>query len=168
MKIKIGRLKHKKKQIKVLHEQIENDLNRVKTKNEILCNLLKAITEHLGPAFTDTIKDILEIRTDSREDMLTCYTNTLQNLENICIRLEHRLLEYTSPYLDDYLGKMDDTLNTGNKNRDTPRFQKRSENMEVQSNYLSRGTLEQVSTEREVKRSEIEQLIGILYRIIEC
>ena len=135
---------------------LKDESSRLSSKSEILSNLLKVLTSHLGPTFADTIRPILEIRTDFKSDILECYRATVENLENLCIRLEHRLLEYSSPLLEDWV-----KLHNDDPQKGTPDFTKR-DLVGVGSGYLSRGTLEPVSTEREKRRGEVEGLIGVL------
>lgn len=80
-----------------------DELSRAESKSQILCALLTLLTAHLGPTFSDTIKPILEIRTDFKSDIIECYRATVEAIEALCIRLEHRLLEYSSPLLNDWV-----------------------------------------------------------------
>lgn len=162
LKLEYNKLNHEVVQIRKDKGLLLAEIERCEIKNDYVCSLLKSVTEHLGPAFTECIANMIDCRTDLKSEISLIYENTIESLENLYIRLEHRLLEYQSPLLDDYL-KME------YPNRQTPHFSKKDfMSPELRSNYLSRGTIEKLSTERETRRSEIENLIMVFYRIIEC
>lgn len=97
---------------------------------------------------------------------MECYETTVELLEGICVRLEHRLLEYTSPYLNDWLRQNQSGLGA----EQTPHFTGRENNDtgEFASNMITGKSLEQNSSDREGKnRADIDMMISILNRIVD-